>query len=78
MANKELLKFHKMTQKEYDRLSFDKRREKIQGFVSTTNKQKREAAIKNIADKVEDARFRFKNPDKVKQRKALEKAGYLK
>jgi len=46
--------------------------------VSTTNKQKREAAIKNIADKVEDARFRFKNPDKAKQRKALKQAGYLK
>ena len=78
MANKELLKFHKMTQKEYDRLPFDIRREKIQNFVSTTNKQKREAAIKNIAKRVEDARFDYANPDKVKQRKTLKKAGYLK
>lgn len=78
MANKELLKFHKMTQKEYDRLPFDKRREKIQNFVSTTNKQKREGVTKNIAKQVKDARFDYANPNKVKQRKALKKAGYLK
>jgi|TARA_R110002012_G_scaffold286270_1_gene477782 hypothetical protein len=78
MANKEMLKFHKMTEKEFKSLSNDKKRDKIQGYVSTINKQKREAVTKNISEKVEDARFRFKNPDKAKQRKALKKAGYLK
>ena len=78
MANKEMLKFHKMTEKEFKSLSNDKKRDKIQGYVSTINKQKREAVTKNISDKVEDARFRFKNLDKAKQRKALKKAGYLK
>ena len=67
-----------MTEKEFKSLSNDKKRDKIQNFVSTINKQKREAVTKNISEKVEDARFRFKNPDKAKQRKTLKETGYLK
>lgn len=78
MPNNELLKYFKITEKEYERMTPDKKRQKIQQYVSERNKAKRLEAQRMIKEAREDARFRFNNPDKVKQRKALEKAGFLK
>lgn len=78
MPNNEVLKYFKITEKEYERMTPDQKRQKIQQYGVERNKAKREKAQKIINEAREDARFRFNNPDKVKQRQSLEKAGYLK
>ena len=78
MPNNEILKYFNITEREYERMTPDQKRKKIQQYGVERNKAKREKAQKIINKAREDARFRFNNPDKVKQRKALEEAGYLK
>ena len=76
MANKKMLQFHKMTEKEYDRLTQSQKVTKIQDYMSTTDKIDRANVRKNIDKQVENVRFDYANPDKVKQREAIKKAGY--
>jgi len=78
MPNNEILKYFNITEREYERMTPDQKRQKIQQYGVETHKAKREKAQRIINEAREDARFRFNNPDKVKQRKALEEAGYLK
>ena len=66
MANKAMLKFHGITQKKFNQLNNTQKRDLIQEYVSTTQREKREAVTQKIADKVEDARFRAKNPFSTK------------
>ena len=78
MPNNEILKYFNITEREYERMTPDQKRKKIQQYGVERNKAKREKAQRIINEAREDARFRSNNPDKVKQRKALKKAGYLK
>ena len=66
MANKAMLKFHGITEKKFNQLNNTQKRDLIQEYVSTTQREKREAVTQKIADKVKDARFRAKNPFSTK------------
>ena len=66
MANKAILKFHGITEKEFNQFNNTQKRNLIQEYVSTTQREKREAVTSKIADKVKDARLRAKKPFSTK------------
>jgi len=71
MANKAMLKFQGITEKEFNQLTNTQKRDLIQEYVSTTQREKREAVTSRIADRVEKARRRAKSPFPTKNVKNI-------